>query len=251
MCLDGHTMYLECGPPAARWQQSKVSCTSLGTDGLDELTRCVQDQDQGGEVGLIRRMAGLYTRFRPMNRELDFLSMGGLRFGDIPGSRTYMAAEALAAKVAADGDVVARTIGIDADMPFSQLQTYAYLGRRESTRGLICSIQNLCEGTIRVWRDWASKQCRSKRWSDGEPVAIIHSGDDLSGKQKATESAESPRPSQNPNILWTNSGSEVCGVKFGVQEQKWQRQNPVLWTNESDVPVSYRLELQGNVGQSS
>lgn len=144
--LDRHTLYLECGPPAAKWTTSKVFCSPLGTPGLEELVREVQDG--GGAVGHIGQMSRLYSRFRPVNKEPDFRSVPRPHpAGDVPGSNTYLSPEqSAAAWKSYTEEPVTRAVNVDADMLFSQLETVAYLGRREHTRGLLCSIQEVCEG---------------------------------------------------------------------------------------------------------
>lgn len=210
-------------------------------------------QQNGGSIGHVERMGRLYSRFRPVNKEPDFRSVPRPHpAGDIPGSRTYQADVAAAWKSYAD-NAVSRSVHIDADMMFSQLEAVAYLGRRESTRGLLFSIQEVCDGTIRVWRDWLARQCESKRWSDGEPVAIRHDDHDgHSGKIKERSGSMSALldPHKDPSILWLNTPGEHVGVKFRVKEQKWRRGNPVLFASDLEVPVSYTVELEGKASSA-
>ncbi|KXS99852.1 hypothetical protein AC579_9482 [Pseudocercospora musae] len=247
-CLDGDAqsaLYLECGPPSAKWTMSKVICSSLGTAGMEGLVCDVQEQRD--RAGIIKRMGDLYTRFRPMNQEPDWLSIPRPHpAGDIPGSRSYVAADAVKTKLANAGSVVSRTIGIDADFSFSQLETMAYLGKRESTRGLLCSVQEICRGTIRVWRHWLADHCESKKWSDGETVNIIRDDDETatSSRSKANSAANAMDPRRDSTILWLNTGGGNAGIKFRVKEQKWRRDIPVLFASEMDAPVSYQVELE-------
>jgi len=245
--LDGHLLYLECGPPAAKSTTSKVFCTPLGTPGLQELVREVQDA--GGTIGHLGRMSELYSRFRPVNKEPDFRSVPRPHpAGDIPGSNTYLSMEERsAAWKPYTEEPVTRSIHVDADTLFSQLETFAYLGRRESTRGLLCSIQDVCEGIIRVWREWLARQCEIKHWTDGEPVTILRDDDNLAtgkGKQRAHCMSEMLAPRQDKSVLWLNTKGEHVGIKFRVKEKKWRRETPVLVEREADLPVSYIVELE-------
>lgn len=246
-CLEGDSsLYLECGPPSAKWTLSKVLCTSLGTGGMEELSRDVQEQC--GQVGVVRRMGELYTRFRPVNQEPDWTSLPRPHPArDIPGSRSYLPAEAIKSRIADAGSAVTRTIGIDADFSFSQLETMAYLGKREKTRGVLCSVQEVCRGTIRVWRHWLADHCESKKWSDGETIKIIRHNDDLKagGKARSDSVTGALDPRKDSTILWLNTGAENAGVKFRVREQKWRRDIPVLFSSEMDAPVTYQVELEG------
>ncbi|KAI5366101.1 putative F-box domain-containing protein [Septoria linicola] len=239
--LDGYTLYLECGPPAAKWTLQKVLCTALGTGGMQELS---DDIEQGQRyTGILRQMGELHSRFRPVTKEPDWLSLPRPHpAGDIPGSRTYVPAEAAAAKLNDAGNTVSRTVGIDADCLFSQLETFAFLGRREATLGIMCNIVEVCRGTVRVWRDWLAKQCENKRWSDGEPVAIIQ--DANTGSAGSDSTAESVNPHKDASILWLNTGREDYGIKFRVKEQKWRRDQPILASSTYEMPVSYHVELE-------
>jgi hypothetical protein len=150
---------------------------------------------------------------------------------------------ATAAKLWDPNNAVTRTISIDAHDLFSQLSAVGYLARREPVRGLLSSIQEVCDGTVRVWRDWLSRQCETKRWTDGEPIAIYHHDHASAAADQATRAAIDPR--KDPSILWINTVREQVGIKFRVKEQKWRRDNPVLFSSEAEVPVSYLVELEG------
>lgn len=183
----------------------------------------------------------LYSRFKPMNKEPDWISLRRPHPArDIPGSRTWVTPEDAAATAAMLSDptsAVTRTISVDAQELFSQLSTVGYLGKREPLRGLLGSIQEVCDGTIRVWRDWLSKHCESKRWTDGEPIAVQHEVVDSTTREKGKDS-----------ILWVNNTKgEKVGLKLKVKEQKWNRANPVLFTSDIEVPVSYHVELEGKI----
>ncbi|CAK1363801.1 hypothetical protein CB0940_04196 [Cercospora beticola] len=241
--LDGYTLYLECGPPAAKWTLQKVLCTALGTGDMQDLSN---DIEQGNkQVGIIGRMGRLRSRFRPVTKEPDWLSIPRPHpAGDIPGSRTYVPAEAAAAKLRDAGNAVTRTIGIDADCLFSQLETFAFLGRREGTLGIMCNIVEVCRGTIRVWREWLSKQCESKQWTDGEQIAIIHEDDAGNRKARSESISYISDPHKDSSILWLNTGAYESGIKFRVKEQKWRRDQPLFASSSYEIPVSYVVELE-------
>jgi hypothetical protein len=155
---------------------------------------------------------------------------------------------AAAAMLLDPANAVTRTISVDAHDLFSQLSTVGYLARREPTRGLLSSIQEVCDGTVRVWRDWLSRQCETKRWTDGEPIAVHHDDQDTASasEQRLPKVATSyVDPRKDPSILWINTVREQVGIKFRVKEQKWRRDNPVIFTSEAEMPVSYHVELEG------
>lgn len=232
---------------------SKVYCNSLSTEGLRELISDVHDN--GIRVGHHAvKAAELYSRFKPMNKEPDWIALRRPHpAGDIPGTRTWVTPEtaaATAAMMSNPSTAVTRTIHVDSHELFSQLSTVGYLGKREPLRGLLGSIQEVCDGTIRVWRDWLSKQCQSKRWTDGEPVIVHHDGETTNAKGKAGQGSvtSGPHPREDSSILWVNNTrGEKVGLKMKVKEQKWQRETPILFTSDIEVPVSYLVELEGGL----
>ena len=212
---------------------------------MQELSRDIERGDK--YVGIIKQMGQLRSRFRPVTKEPDWLSMPRPHpAGDIPGSRTYVPAEAAAAKLADAGNAVSRTVHIDAGCLFSQLETLAFLGRRETTLGIMCNIVEVCRGTIRVWREWLSKQCERKQWADGEQIAIIHEDSDGNRTTRSNSITTMTNPHKDPSILWLNTGREDFGIKFRVKEKKWRRDQPILaHVDEIELPVSYEVELEG------
>ena len=242
--LDGHTLYLECHPPSGRLTAAKVPCLALGSDGLDDILSGLE-LDNGG-VGQIGRMHELYARFRPQRTEPEVTVTYRHPAGDVPGSRTYR--ESTASKTIDLDDVVSDIVTVDAHDLFSQLTALTYLGKREPSRGLLFSIQEVSEGTIRVWRHWLSRQCESKSWTDGEPVVIHHEAPTSpvsKGKGRA-DSIVSPLACQHdPSILWVNTSRQNVGIKFRVKERKRGRVNPILFSSDEEVSVSYLVVFEG------
>lgn len=212
---------------------------------MEELSEAIENGNTC--AGIIEKMSEAYTRFRPQNKEADWLTLPRPHpAGDIPGSRTYTPADAALSRVANLGNEVTRTVAIDADMQFSQLETSVYLASPESARGLISGLQSVDEGTIRVWREWSKKACESRSFSDGdESVAIIQ--EDESGNRKARSDSftQITDPRKDSSILWINTATGRTGIKFRVRQQKWHRAQPVHFASENDVPVSYKVELEG------
>lgn len=226
-------------------------CVSLGTPGLGDL---LKDED-GGEgmqcVGKVKRMGELYSRFRPQRKEPDMLAPARHPAGDVPGSRTWAVSNQV--PQATDGDKVTEIVTVDAQDLFSQLTTLAYLGKREPRRGLLSSMLEVCEGTIRVWRNWLSEQCETKKFTDGTPVAIHHETPDShktlgKGDSKVEDVAgKFYDPVKNNSVLWINTRDNSVGVKFRVKEKKWRRtvEMPILFESDVEVAVSYEVEFEG------
>lgn len=244
--LDGHALYLDCHRPSDRLTASKVLCTSLGTDGLGELQADINAASDC--VGQLGRISSLYTRFKPRRKEPDFTVTYRHPAGDVPGSRTYRdPASADEPEQDDPNDIVSETVTVDAHDLFSQLTAQVYLGKRDPFRGLLFSIQEVSEGTIRVWRHWLSRQCERKSWTDGEAVVVHHEPIvDEKGKARADSvvgSAVDPR--RDPCVLWINTSGENVGIKFRVKERKWRRNAPVLFASEEEVAVSYVVQFEG------
>lgn len=213
--------------------------------------------DRGARVGHhFLKAEELYSRFKPMNKEPDWINLRRPHpAGDVPGSRTYVTPESAAATAALLSDpstAVTRSVTIDSNELFSQLSTIGYLGKREPLRGLLGSIAEVCDGTIRVWRDWLSKQCLSKGWADGEPIVVhrdeVRSG--ATGNEAAGDISTVLHPREDPSILWVNNtrGDRV-GLKMKVKEQQVQRDNATLFASDIELPVSYLVELEGKLYQ--
>ena len=241
--LDGHTLYLECHHPSARLTASKIFCDVLGTEGLEDLLSAINNDKS--YVGQVKRIGSLYSRFRPQRKEIKIRPR--LPPGDIPGSRTHTSSNP--PLLPRDpNDIVQETITVDAQDLFSQLTTLAYLGKREPVRGILCSIQEVNEGTIRVWRDWLAKQCEQKSWTDGEPIAVHRdapSSPNGKGKAGADSVTSSLDPSKDPAVLWINTSNDNVGIKFRVRERRWRRSTPILFSSDVEIAVSYLVEFEG------
>lgn len=196
-------------------------------------------------MGQIKRLGGMYSRFRPQKHEPDIRVSVRHPAGDIPGSRTYRDPNAPVPPLDED-EVVRDTVTVDAQDLFSQLMTVAYLGKREWTKGLLFSLQEVAEGTIRVWRDWLSKHCESRSFSDQSTVIIHENSSEASGQARSDSVTGVVDPSQDPRVLWVNTRGNDVGVKFKVKRQKQRATNmPLLFSSDVEVSVSYVVEFEG------
>ena len=223
-------------------------CLSTGTPGLREIPQTNESDEREQYVGKIKKMGEMYSRFKPQRKEPDLFARPRRHPAvDIPGSRTWAVSNQV--PQAQDGDRVTETVTVDAHDLFSQLSTSVYLGRREPRRGLLDSIQNVSEGTIRVWRNWLSEQCETKTFSDGTPVTVHHDSSSKRDRKEPlvslSDTLEDPR--KDVSILWVNTRDDSVGIKFKVKEKKWRRTTamPILFESDVEVAVSYEVEFEG------
>lgn len=202
--------------------------------------------DTNRYLGQVKKLGNLFTRFRPECNEPELRVKQRHPAGDVPGSRTYQDATVRPATLVED-NVVRDTVSVDAHELFSQLITVAYLGRREPLRGLLCSLQEVSEGTIRVWRDWLSRHCESRSFTDDSTV-VVHHGSESSdqGKERSNSATDTFDPTKDPRVLWINTRGEDVGVKFKIKRRKQQASNvPLLYSSEVELSVSYVVEFEG------
>ena len=210
---------------------------------MDSLLLEIKDEKQ--YLGQVARFGKLFTGFRPEGNEPELRVKTRHPAGDVPGSRTW--SDTTVRPTNRDRDNIVRdTVNVDAHELFSQLTTVAYLGRRESTRGLLCSLQEVAEGTIRVWRDWLSRHCESRSFTDNSTVVIHHDSESVDERKARTDSVVSACPTKDSQVLWINTRGEDVGIKFKVKRQQQRATNlPLMYTSDIELAVSYEIEFEG------
>lgn len=189
----------------------------------------------------------MHSRFKPRRREVENQQQRRHPAGDVPGSRTHP--DSAQARLVEYHESVAETVTVDANDLFTQLSTTSYLGKR-GPRGLLMTIQDVTEGTIRVWRDWLSKRCESRSWSNQDAVTIIRGdGSSSSSTQTGTRMGISD-PTNDPAVLWVNTRDNLLGIKFRVKERKWQRTaTPLIYSSDIEIAASYEVVFEGRHGR--
>jgi hypothetical protein len=221
-----HVLMLELYPPSARLTAGKLFCTSLGTSGLDESTiNQLPDSTKISHLG-----TAVYSRFKPQYHEPVQRPSSRHPAGDIPGSRTHPSSAAPSIhSYDAESDSVSQQVSLDAGELFTQLIATLMLVKPGPRPGTLLTAVEVCEGTIRVWRDWLAKQ------NDSIPSSNTSLG----------------APGDDPSILWVNTADHVVGVKFRVKQRKWKRDNPILFSADEEVAVSYTVDLEEVVLRTS
>jgi len=246
--LNSHKLYLECHPPSARSIAAKFFCTSLGTNGLQESIGEAEAAD--GHLGQFHRMRSLFSSFRPQRKEPNVQGQSRIPSGDVIESRSYRHPNSGPAGQLGPPDIVSETVTVDASDLFTQLTAQAYLGKRERTRGLLFNVQEVTEGTVRVWRDWLSKRCEGRTWTDGEAIAVHHdpptSTDMSKGKTRDDSVTNAIDLTKDERILWINTREPLVGIKMRVKKRKsWRTVDPVLYASDIDIPVSFEVDFEG------
>ncbi|GAB7364850.1 hypothetical protein MBLNU230_g5643t1 [Neophaeotheca triangularis] len=238
--LAGYDFYLECHHPSARLVANRFFCTSLGTDGLDKLTEGNLGKSSYVEkIAILNRM---HSRFKPRRHRVEDIAQRRHPAGDVPGSRTHP--DSVQSDIVEDRDSVLETVTVDAHDLFTQLSTVSYLAK-SGPRGLLFTLQNIAEGTIRVWRDWLATQCESRTWSDQDAVAIVRDGASGSSSKQTDADTEVSGSPKDPAVLWVNTGDNILGIKFRVRERKWRRTNtPLMYTSDVEIAASYEVEFE-------
>lgn len=241
--LDGHALYSEVSPPYKKYSSANFFCQYLGTASLDELIATFNTEST--HLGHGDKIRSLYSRFRPGRREPDFRAALRHPAGDVPGSRTYRTTEQpLFDGMMDDDDKVTETLTVDASDLFSQLMATSYLGKR-NWRGRLDSIQEVSEGTIRVWREWLARQCETKSWTDGDTVVVHRDSAGSRDDDGRVVGASCLDPREDPAVLWLNTGRDDVGIKFRVKRREPRPNTPIVHEKDVDLAVSYQVEFEG------
>jgi hypothetical protein len=231
--LDSHSLLLECYHPSVKLFEPGYFCAYRGTNGLAAYETNEELLDVAARL---RDMRGMYSRFRPYQRELE---EGGRRVaprpGDVPGSRTFPGT----VQDKFEGETVKQTLSLEAHELFTQLEAVANLVKIGPRHGLFTSFVDVEEGVIRVWREWlVAMAAQDREGSAGSRSEIT------AGKGKGKEVAEETSDLDDAGILWISNAYNT-GIRFRVREKKLWRDAPILIRAEEDIPVNYEIEYDG------
>ncbi|KAF7945025.1 hypothetical protein EAE96_009808 [Botrytis aclada] len=203
--LKNHKLILECFHPSTKLITPYALCSYLGTDGLsDDVIGEGDIYKDVNNTGRLGKMAGLYSRFRPLQSEEIIRHLAGsARPTFLPESE--------------DG-LVSQIVELESHELFSQLCTITNIVKVGPKRGLFLSCVNIGEGVIRVFRDW------------------------LSDRAEANERhIDSPEECEK-RLLWTDTEKHV-GLKFKVSTWE-EVPAPILLHRDEEAPVFYKLQYE-------
>jgi hypothetical protein len=233
--LDSHSLLLECYHPSVKLFEPGYFCAYRGTNGLAAYET---NEERLDVAARLRDMRGMYSRFRPHQRELE---PGGRRVaprpGDIPGSRTFPGT----VQDKFEGETVKQTLSLEAHELFTQLEAVANLVKiGPGHRFFTCSV-DIEEGVIRVWREWLVAMAAKDREGSAE-----RRSENTAGKCEGNEVAEEKSDLHDGGILWISNANNT-GIRFRVREKTFRRNAPILIRADEDMPVSYEIEYDGRL----
>ncbi|KAI1843882.1 hypothetical protein JX266_009938 [Neoarthrinium moseri] len=191
----GHDLILECYHPSAKISTPYMFCDYIDTD----------EFESAGLEPTLRKMNGLYSRFRPVLEKEN----------QRPRAR-YPTLDVVQGTKDAIVESPSLDVHLDAAELFSQLCTVINVIKVGPKRGLFLSCVNIIESVIRIWRDWLAEQTELGP-SESARTDVSHS-----------------------SILWTDSAHNF-GLRLKVVE-KPDTPAPVLLGPGEEAPVSYVLE---------
>lgn len=234
--LNSHSLLLECYHPSAKLFEPPYFCAYQGTDGLSLYDAGVEDE---GTIGpRLEKMHGMYSRFRPYQRELED---GGrrVRLGDIPGSRTFPGTVQDKYK----GESVKQLLSLESHELFTQLVAQTNLVKIGPRHGLFTSFVEVEEGVVRVWKDWLEKMAAKSGSLNTDALREVVEEVDK-GKEVVVEVRDEETNVEDTRILWVSPLKNI-GIRFNVKERKFKRDTPILLRADEGLPVTYEIEYDG------
>jgi len=229
---------LESFQPSARLTEPPYFCTYRGTDGLG---RYDEYDSNKTDIGRLGEMYSMYSRFRP-DKHVPVLGAKRLRLrpGDLPSSHTIPGAVQNLSK----GQVVKQTLSLEPHELFTQVVAQTNLGKIGASH-LFEKFVDIDEGVLRVWRDWLKETAARGTIIDTEaPNQLVGEVGKGKGKRVVMEVAEEKADLEDPRILWVSPRKD-SGIRFNVREKKFLRNAPILISTDEDMPVTYKIEYDG------
>ncbi|KAF7914696.1 uncharacterized protein EAF01_001102 [Botrytis porri] len=203
--LKNHELILECFHPSTKLITPYALCNYLGTDGLsDDVVGEGDIYKDVNNTGRLGKMAGLYSRFRPLQSEERIRHLAG-------SARPTLLPES-------DDGLVSQIVDLESHELFSQLCTITNIVKVGPKRGLFLSCVNIGEGVIRVFRDWLT--------------------DRVEANERHIDSPEECAK----RLLWTDTEKHV-GLKFKVSKWEGPPA-PILLHRDEEAPVFYKLQYE-------
>ena len=226
--MSQHKLILECYHPASKSMEPYLYCDYLGTPGLSSETEgCGLAYQSDENIGRLGKLAGLYSRFRPIPQEEEHRIFVPHPAGESPSQmrerrllRDESPETSTSASASEKSNLVEHNIHLDIDEPFSQLCVVTNLVRLGPRRGVFLNFVRVSDGVVRVKRNWLAKRA-------------------VASKMNQIESEED-------KTLWMDNHHTV-GLRVNVDERTWTRAVPVLMLRDEDPAVSYKVQYKGSL----
>jgi hypothetical protein len=235
--LADHKIQLECYHPSAKYTTPWWFCEYLGTEGLGN-TRKSEDSLYADvpATGRLGRLAGLYSHFLPTEAKDRRVPMPHPA-GEIPGhsNTSTMYPTSLPGELLQD--TVSQIVSLDTNERFSQLCVVANLVRIGKSINWLINSVTLGEGVVRIFRD-------KMPTTDGYGSYQVNQ-DPVSESSSCQRRNWPKEDIGEERMLWIDD-SQTTGLKVRVTEQKSNKVQPLLFKEDDEVAVSYRVEYQGS-----
>lgn len=213
---------MECFHPSAAAFTPNFHVDNLGTGTCDQIEKHVDTVLSVGRTDILGKLRGFYSHFRPILREEDHV-FRKLCAGSWGYDASYCLSEV-------QTEYVCQNIRLESHELFCQLCILISIVKEELGPRVASNNVDIGGGTIRVWRDWLAKKCRSVKFNT------------FTFAQNSSEMAyEDP----GRRLLWVDPGENL-----GLRVQVIERENSpalMLVNPGHEGPVSYTLQYEGRL----
>ncbi|KAK0636580.1 hypothetical protein B0T17DRAFT_484483 [Bombardia bombarda] len=211
-----HRVVLECYTPSEKLTTPYLYNNYLSTDTLDLDDFAADDEQDGLPKPTLGQLKGLYAHFKPV--EIEGIIRPRLPRRGVPAHELPT-------------DEPSADVYLDKNESFAQLCTVANIVKPSRTGDRFLSHANMSKGVVRVWRDWLAVQAGDRPPTPPSTRLGL-------GKGRRSDRTKD-------TILWAdaaqNMGLRFCVVKNEMGDD--MPRQPVLVSNDEDLPVCYRLML--------
>jgi len=243
--LTDRKLILECYHPSSKNTEPYLFCDYLGTPGLSSAIEGEGDAyNETNGIGLLGRLSGLYSRFRPIRPEMEQRVFRSHPAGDVPGYpgfSTVFPSEPSPTTQEPEG-LVSHSVHLDSHELFSQLCVVTNLVQLGPRRGVFYSFVNVADGVVRIFRDWLASRADETTGKTSDPSSEDFEANSKIGFPKPDIGIHETHA--EARMLWVDSRKNV-GIRVRIKERKWRRDMPILLHQNEDPAVTYSMDYEG------
>lgn len=246
--LKEHKLILECYHPSSKNTEPYLFCDYLGTPGLSgekESEGAVESSNSN--VGRLGKLGDLYSRFRPIRPEAEQRVFLPHPAGSVPGHLGTSTTYSCQTESPFDEPeaLVSHSVNLDSHELFSQLCVVINLVQLGPRRGVFYSFSNVCEGVVRIWREWLATRAKADSIMVESSANVAFDDHEKSTKQRKSGSLIRVDDDEaEAHTLWVDSRKNV-GICVRIKERRWRRDAPILFHRNDDPALSYVMEYEG------